>query len=93
MKVVKAYSLDIETVALLESHHKDAYGEIGSRSATVDSAIRWYLTGNVAELVENNKNLVKAVQRANKSRLKDQQGGPPRISWWRRLLLGQREEQ
>lgn len=45
MKVVKAYSIDIETAKLLERYHKDAYGQIGSRSKTVCDAIRWYIGG------------------------------------------------
>lgn len=58
MKVIKSYSLDLDTVQMLEAQHTDAYGEIGSRSKTVNDAIRWYLNGNLAEQIASHEALM-----------------------------------
>ena len=66
MKVVKAYSIDVETAQKREDYHTDAYGEIGSRSHTVNEAIKWYL-GNervsIAKLHEKIKNFEGGIRR------------------------------
>jgi len=49
-KVIKAYSLDMDTVELLERHCIDTWNQKASRSKLVNEAINWYLSGDVAEL-------------------------------------------
>ncbi len=87
-KVIKAYSLDLETVRILEEycHASDNWDKTISRSKVVNNAIVWFLRGDTAELVHNNEKLMAAVKRANKEIM-----SPAPISrpWWRRLLLGQ----
>ena len=87
-KVIKAYSLDLETVRILEDYcrQSDNWDKTISRSKVVNDAIRWFLSGDTAELVHNNEKLMQAVKRANKEIM-----SPTPISrpWWRRLLLGQ----
>lgn len=66
MKVIKAYSIDVKTAQRIEDYHNDAYGEIGSRSATVDAAIRWYLGDervSIALLHEKIANLEEGIRR------------------------------
>ena len=83
MKVVKSYSLDLDVVQMLESHHKDGYGDIGSKSKTVNDAIRWYM-GGTQELVDELELMKKII--ADRGQLKEREN--PSSSWWRRLLLG-----
>ena len=80
-KVNKAYSLDYETIQLIEEYTHNGQN---SRSALVNNAIKWYLRGDVIELVEElefNKKILKDMKIARESR-------NPNLSWWRRLLLG-----
>lgn len=92
MKVIKSYSLDLDTVQILESYHNDAYGQIGSRSKTVNDAIRWYLNGNLAEQISSHEQLMANFRdlAIEHDRLKTQMGRtpPPKStkSWWRVLL-------
>lgn len=87
-KVIKAYSLDLETVRILEDYcsASDNWDKTISRSKVVNDAIVWFLRGDTAELLHNNERLMEAVARANKEIM-----NPAPISrpWWRRLLLGQ----
>jgi hypothetical protein len=90
-KVNKAYSLDVETVQLLENYCSayDNWDKRISRSKVVNDAIRWFIIGDVAELkadrddlqsrlsdLINEKHSSKVLERTN-------------LPWWRRLLLGQ----
>ena len=79
-KVNKAYSLDIETIKMIEHY---THGGENSRSALVNEAIKWYIRGDVGELVESHKTLL-----ANYTRVCKQLHGdkPVQQSWWRRLL-------
>lgn len=82
-KVNKAYSLDIETIQLIEEHTN--HGQ-NSRSRLVNNAIRWYLSGDgetVADLQEEILILQKII--ADRRPTESEQTSP---SWWRRLLLG-----
>ena len=81
-KVIKSFSLDIEVVQLLESICIDDWDSKTSRSKIVNDAIRWYISGDVAELVNGNKELQKryaAVQQKLHAPV-------PKKSWWRQLL-------
>ena len=79
-KVNKAYSLDIDTIQMIEHY---THGGENSRSALVNNAIKWYIRGDIAELVEDHKALREKFNRL----LRDVQGDKPvTMSWWRRLL-------
>jgi len=89
-KVIKSFSLDIETVRILELYCQQEDTSFGgtkmiSRSKLVNDAIVWFLRGDTAELVHNNERLMAAVKRANVAITEPKQRGLP---WWRRLLLG-----
>jgi len=86
-KVIKSFSLDIETVRILEEYcsSSDNWDKTISRSKTVNDAIVWFLGGDTAELVHNNERLMDAVRRANVELMVPKQRDLP---WWRRLLLG-----
>ena len=81
VKVTRAYSLDMETIQLIEQHTNDGQN---SRSRLVDNAIKWYLRGDIQELVEELEFLKKII--ADRKQVKE--SGSPNLSWWRRLLLG-----
>jgi hypothetical protein len=86
-KVIKAYSLDLKTVNILENYcsASDNWDKKWSRSKVVNDAIVWYLEGDIAELVAAQENLMRKVRELAKLR-----DSPERTSlpWWRRLLLG-----
>ena len=87
-KVIKSFSLDIETVRMLEEYSRsmeDWNNPSWSRSKVVNDAIRWFLSGDTAELVHNNEKLLDAVKRANRAITEPKRTNLP---WWRRLLLG-----
>jgi hypothetical protein len=79
-KVNKAYSLDIETIKMIEVF---THGGITSRSALVNSAIKWYISGDYAELVEDHNKLKEQYNRVCKELYGNQDHSK---SWWRRLL-------
>lgn len=83
MKVNKAYSLDIETIQLIEEYTNNGQN---SRSRLVNNAIRWYLSGDgksIAELQEEILFLQKIIADRKPTELEHSN-----LSWWRRLLLG-----
>jgi len=89
-KVIKSFSLDIETVRILELYCQQEDTSFGgtkmiSRSKLVNDAIVWFLRGDTAELVHNNERLMEAVKRAN---VAIKESKPINRPWWRRLLLG-----
>ncbi len=83
-KVIKAFSLDTRTVEILEDYcrQSDNWDKKISRSKVVNDAIVWFLSGDVAELVHNNEQLVKKF--GEEMRKKD--SPKPTKSWWRVLL-------
>jgi len=92
LKVIKSYSLDLDVVQMIENQHRDGYGELGSRSKTVNDAIRWYLNGNLAEQIESHEQLMANFRDVciENDRLRVRMGlnTPPKStkSWWRTLL-------
>ena len=80
VKVNKTYSLDIETIKMIEVY---TYNGETSRSKLVNDAIKWYIRGDVSELVESHKTLL-----ANYTKVCKQLHGekPDQKSWWRKLL-------
>ena len=84
-KVNKAYSLDIETIQLIEEYTN---GGQNSRSRLVNNAIRWYLSGDgqtIADLQDEIVILKKII--ADRKPLATEPGNSS-PGWWRRLLLG-----
>ena len=86
-KVIRSFSLDLETVELLERYcgQSDNWDKRISRSKTVNDAIKWFISGDTAELVHNNELLIERVRKANMELMEPAPRDPP---WWRRLLLG-----
>lgn len=85
-KVIKSFSLEIETVQELEYYcsANDNWDKSISRSKVVNDAIRWFITGNVAELVHNNEKLQERFGEAMRNQ--DKQPPKARKSWWKELL-------
>jgi len=91
-KVIQSFSLDQDIVKLLDAHHTDAYGKMGSKSATVNSAIRHYLSGSdAAQMEEQIANLQAAIGKY-RIRIREMESEvrvpvePNQRNWWRRLL-------
>ena len=82
-KANKTYSLDFETIKMIEDY---THGGINSRSALVNNAIKWYIRGDIDELVaelEFNKKILRDMKIARETR---NQISTTTRSWWRRLL-------
>jgi hypothetical protein len=79
-KVNKAYSLDMETIRLIEVYTHS--GET-SRSSLVNDAIKWYIRGDFVELMEDHKKLKEQYNRVCNELYGNK---PVQQSWWRRLL-------
>ena len=80
MKVNKAYSLDIETIKMIEDY---THGGVTSRSALVNDAIKWYIRGDFVELMEDHKKLKEQYNRVCNELYGDK---PSLTPWWKRLL-------
>tara|TARA_Y100001937_G_scaffold98428_1_gene134278 strand:- start:254 stop:508 length:255 start_codon:yes stop_codon:yes gene_type:complete len=79
-KVNKAYSLDIDTIQMIEHY---THGGENSRSALVNNAIKWYIRGDIHELLEQHKQLKANYNRVCKELYGD---NTDVVVWWRRLL-------
>ena len=86
-KVNKTYSLDPEVFMLLERYcaASDTWGKRKSRSKVVNEAIRWYISGDTADLVDSQQKLMAKV-RELAMRNDDRQLLPGSGTWWQRLL-------
>jgi hypothetical protein len=85
-KVNKTYSLDPEVFMLLERYcaASDTWGKRKSRSKVVNEAIRWYISGDTADLVDSQQKLMAKVRELAIEKHSKQ---PVEVrSWWRRLL-------
>ena len=58
-KAVRAYSIDLDTITMLEKYAAthDTWGKKKSRSKIVNDAIKWFLTGNLAEKLHSAERL------------------------------------
>ncbi len=58
-KAVRAYSIDLDTITMLEKYAAahDTWGKKKSRSKIVNDAIRWFLTGDLAEKLHSAEQL------------------------------------
>ncbi len=86
-KVNKAYSLDLETVRILEEYcaSSDNWKTTISRSKVVNDAIRWFITGDVAELVANNEKLIEKFGKVMREKHKNTTQRKYK-KWWKQLL-------
>tara|TARA_R100000278_G_C5343316_1_gene119084 strand:- start:170 stop:433 length:264 start_codon:yes stop_codon:yes gene_type:complete len=83
-KVIKSFSLELRTVEILERYcaASDSWDKQISRSKVVNDALVWFLSGDVAELVHNNEQLVKKFGDV----MREKDSPKPRKSWWRHIL-------
>ena len=79
-KVNKAYSLDMETIRLIEVYTHN--GET-SRSSLVNDAIKWYIRGDFVELMEDHRKLKENYQRVCNELYGNK---PAQVPWWKKLL-------
>jgi hypothetical protein len=83
-KVNKTYTIEMETAQILEKYcaASDTWDKKISRSSVVNSAIKWYLQGDTAELVASQEKLIAKVRELAMAKDDLLRGR----SWWRRLL-------
>ena len=83
-KVNKTYTIEMETAQILEKYcaASDTWDKKISRSSVVNSAIKWYLQGDTADLVASQEKLIAKVRELAMAK-DDLINGR---SWWRRLL-------
>ena len=83
-KVNKTYTIEMETAQILEKYcaASDTWDKKISRSSVVNSAIKWYLQGDTAELVASQEKLIAKVRELALAKDEILRGR----SWWRRLL-------
>jgi len=83
-KANRSYSLDLEVIMMLEKYAaaSDTWGKRKSRSKIVNDAIRWYISGDTADLVDSQEKLMAKVRE-----LAIQKNTPEKKqTLWRRLL-------
>ena len=80
VKVNKTYSLDIETIKMIEHY---THGGENSRSALVNNAIKWYIRGDIHELLEEKKSLEKQWKEMYHKLHGDKS---VQRAWWKSLL-------
>lgn len=83
-KVIKSFSLDLETVEMLERYcsSNDNWDGRMSRSKFVNDAIVWFLQGDTAQLVHSNELLQERFGEA----MRKIHSPSPKKSWWRQLF-------
>tara|TARA_Y100000361_G_C11150678_1_gene340823 strand:- start:658 stop:948 length:291 start_codon:yes stop_codon:yes gene_type:complete len=81
-KVNKAYSLDLETIQLIEEYTN---GGQNSRSRLVNNAIRWYISGDGQTIAELHDEIM-FYKELLAERTKVPVAKRGRGVWWRRLL-------
>lgn len=88
MKAIKAYSLDLETVRMLESYcrQSDNWDQKISRSKVVNDAIVWFLRGDVAELKQERDDLHKQWLQLVNEKHNTTVSISPDKAWWKRIL-------
>lgn len=91
MKVGKAYTLDVEVVQMLERYcaASETWDKRKSRSKVVNDAIRWFLTGDVADRIHSHEALQQRYREVciELSQYKDRSTVEiDNRSWWQRLL-------
>ena len=90
-KAGRSYTLDLEVIMMLEKYcaASDTWDKRKSRSKVVNDAIRWFLTGDVADRIHSHEALQQRYREVciELSQYKDR--STPELknrSWWRRLL-------
>ena len=86
-KVIKAFSLDLATVEMLERYcsKNDNWDGKMSRSKFVNDAIVWFLQGDTAELVHSSEILKDKFAQAMR-KLHGIDPEPDVRPWWKRIL-------
>ncbi len=90
-KAGRAYTLDLEVIMMLEKYcaASETWDKRKSRSRVVNDAIRWFLSGDVADQIHSHEALLERYRDAciklaqYEERFSEQISTP---SWWRRLL-------
>lgn len=88
-KVIKSFSLDIDTVRMLEEYSssmEDWNTPSWSRSKVVNDAIRWFLTGDVAEQIHSHEALLERYTALLRERDGARASIPSNRPWWKQLL-------
>lgn len=91
MKVGKAYTLDLKVVEMLERYcaASETWDKRKSRSKVVNDAIRWFLTGDVADRIHSAEALQKRYREVCIELAQYRDKSPQRIDnrpWWKRLF-------
>ena len=91
MKVGKAYTLDVEVVQMLERYcaASETWDKRKSRSKVVNDAIRWFLTGDVADRIHSHEALQERYRQVCIELSQWKERSTVEIDnrpWWRRLL-------
>ena len=91
-KVNKAFSIDPQTFIMLDRYcaASETWDKRRSRSAVVNEAIKWYLSGDNADLItDSHRDLIEKYREVciKLAEYKKISGpGTGSRSWWRRLL-------
>ena len=90
-KAGRSYTLDLDVIQMLERYcsASETWDKRKSRSSVVNDAIRWFLTGDVADRIHSHEALQQRYREVciELSQYKDR--STPELknqSWWRRLL-------
>lgn len=90
-KAGRSYTLDLDVIMILERYcsASETWDKRKSRSSVVNDAIRWFLTGDVADRLHSHEALQKRYREVciELAQYKDESlESPSNSSWWRRLL-------
>ena len=90
-KAGRSYTLDLEVIMMLERYcaASDTWGKRKSRSKVVNDAIRWYISGDTADLVDSQQKLMAKVRELAMRSEKERTASKAKTratTWWRRLL-------
>ena len=90
-KAGRSYTLDLDVIQMLERYcsASETWDRRKSRSSVVNDAIRWFLTGDVADRIHSHEALQQRYREVciELAQYKKRSPRDPlRGSWWRRLL-------
>ena len=90
-KAGRSYTLDLDVIMMLERYcsASETWDKRKSRSSVVNDAIRWFLTGDVADRLHSHEALQERYRQVciELSQYKESSSSPnANRSWWRRLL-------
>ena len=91
-KAGRSYTLDLEVIMMLEKYcaASETWDKRKSRSKVVNDAIRWFLSGDVADQIHSHETLLERYREVciELAQYKEEEEAVTRTyrSWWRRLL-------